>query len=35
MSFTRAVTSFDAAAPMMNAIASPIIPKVLRKPMNS
>ncbi len=35
MSLTRAVTSFDAAAPIMNAIANPIIPNVLRKPMNS
>ena len=31
MSLTSAVTSFDAAAPITNAIARPMIPKVLRK----
>jgi len=32
---TSAVTNLDAAAPMTNAIANPIIPKVLRKKKNS
>ena len=35
ISFTSAVTNLDAAAPMTNAIANPIIPKVLRKSKNS
>jgi hypothetical protein len=35
MSFTNAVTSFDAAAPITNAIARPITPNVFRKSPNS
>ena len=35
ISVTRAVTSFDAAAPIINAIARPITPKVFRKSKNS
>ena len=35
MSFTKAVTNLEAAWPIMNAIARPIIPKVFRKKMNS
>ena len=31
MSFTNAVTNLDAAWPITNAMARPIIPKVLRK----
>lgn len=35
MSSTKDVTREDDAAPMMKAIASPIIPKVFRKSKNS
>ena len=35
MSFTKAVTNLYAAWPITNAIARPIIPKVLRKSKNS
>jgi hypothetical protein len=35
ISSTRAVTSLEAAWPMTNAIANPIIPNVLRKSKNS
>lgn len=35
MSFTNAVTNLDAAVPITNAMARPIIPKVLRKSKNS
>ncbi len=35
ISFTKAVTSLEAAWPITNAIASPIIPNVLRKSKNS
>ncbi len=34
-SVTKAVMSFDDAAPITNAIARPITPNVCRKPMNS
>jgi len=35
ISVTNAVTNLEAAAPMTNAIANPIIPNVLRKSKNS
>ena len=35
ISVTKAVTSLEAAWPMTNAIANPIIPNVLRKSKNS
>ena len=35
MSLTRAVTSLEAAWPITNAMANPIIPNVLRKSKNS
>jgi len=35
ISWTNEVTSLDAANPMTNAIANPIIPNVLRKSKNS
>jgi len=35
ISVTNAVTSLDAAAPITNAIAKPIIPNTLRKSKNS
>jgi hypothetical protein len=35
ISSTKAVTSLDAACPMTNAIAKPIMPNVLRKSKNS
>jgi len=35
ISFTNAVTNLDAAAPITNAMANPIIPNVLRKLKNS